>query len=262
MVHCTRYPHDIDYCMYGPQDRSTLTYGLWPRTMIANHPRSRRGDPGQTRLADRSGRAMLRRHRPLGAARSRLGLRRSRIRAERSETAHRRSWRKANIAARCTASRSASRTFTTFSIGRPRAARSCGRTASPAQDAAIVASLRHSRRDLPRQNGDDAVRQLRSAGDARIRGTSRTRRAVHRAARRRRCPPACAWGRSARKPAARSRGRRRIAALRGASRRMDCLPLDGIMPLAHSMDHPGPMAQNVMDLALFLRGMIGNQVPV
>jgi len=34
------------------------------------------------------------------------------------------------------------------------------------------------------------------------------------------------------------------------------LPLDGIMPLAHSMDHPGPMAQNVMDLALMLRAMV------
>ena len=35
------------------------------------------------------------------------------------------------------------------------------------------------------------------------------------------------------------------------------LPLEGIMPLAHSMDHPGPMANNVMDLALMLRAMIG-----
>ena len=33
------------------------------------------------------------------------------------------------------------------------------------------------------------------------------------------------------------------------------LNLDGIMPLAHSMDHPGPMAHNVMDLALMLRAM-------
>jgi Asp-tRNA(Asn)/Glu-tRNA(Gln) amidotransferase A subunit family amidase len=33
------------------------------------------------------------------------------------------------------------------------------------------------------------------------------------------------------------------------------LRLDGIMPLAHSMDHPGPMAHNVMDLALMLRAM-------
>jgi Asp-tRNA(Asn)/Glu-tRNA(Gln) amidotransferase A subunit family amidase len=33
------------------------------------------------------------------------------------------------------------------------------------------------------------------------------------------------------------------------------LPLDGIMPLAHSMDHPGPMALNVMDLALMFRAM-------
>jgi Asp-tRNA(Asn)/Glu-tRNA(Gln) amidotransferase A subunit family amidase len=33
------------------------------------------------------------------------------------------------------------------------------------------------------------------------------------------------------------------------------LNLNGIMPLAHSMDHPGPMAQNVMDLALLMRGM-------
>ncbi|MBI2804617.1 MAG: amidase [Planctomycetes bacterium] len=35
------------------------------------------------------------------------------------------------------------------------------------------------------------------------------------------------------------------------------LPLDGIMPLAHSMDHPGPMAHDVMDLALLLRGIAG-----
>jgi aspartyl-tRNA(Asn)/glutamyl-tRNA(Gln) amidotransferase subunit A len=33
------------------------------------------------------------------------------------------------------------------------------------------------------------------------------------------------------------------------------LSLEGIMPLAHSMDHPGPMAQNVMDLALMLNSM-------
>jgi len=36
------------------------------------------------------------------------------------------------------------------------------------------------------------------------------------------------------------------------------LPLEGIMPLAHSMDHPGPMAHNVTDLALLLRGMINH----
>jgi Asp-tRNA(Asn)/Glu-tRNA(Gln) amidotransferase A subunit family amidase len=35
------------------------------------------------------------------------------------------------------------------------------------------------------------------------------------------------------------------------------LPLDGIMPLAESMDHPGPMAHDVMDLAILLRGMMG-----
>src|SRR5207247_4547670 len=34
------------------------------------------------------------------------------------------------------------------------------------------------------------------------------------------------------------------------------LKLNGVMPLAHSMDHPGPMAQNVMDLALQLQPMI------
>ncbi len=37
----------------------------------------------------------------------------------------------------------------------------------------------------------------------------------------------------------------------------DALPTDGIMPLAQSMDHPGPMANNVMDLALMLRLMGG-----
>ena len=35
------------------------------------------------------------------------------------------------------------------------------------------------------------------------------------------------------------------------------LPLDGVLPLAHSMDHPGPMGRDVMDLALLMRGMIG-----
>lgn len=34
------------------------------------------------------------------------------------------------------------------------------------------------------------------------------------------------------------------------------LPLAGIMPLAHSMDHPGPMALNVMDLGLLMCGMV------
>lgn len=33
------------------------------------------------------------------------------------------------------------------------------------------------------------------------------------------------------------------------------VPLEGIMPLAHSMDHPGPMARNVIDLALLLTPM-------
>jgi aspartyl-tRNA(Asn)/glutamyl-tRNA(Gln) amidotransferase subunit A len=33
--------------------------------------------------------------------------------------------------------------------------------------------------------------------------------------------------------------------------------LDGIMPLAHSMDHPGPMARNATDLALLLGAMTG-----
>jgi Asp-tRNA(Asn)/Glu-tRNA(Gln) amidotransferase A subunit family amidase len=34
------------------------------------------------------------------------------------------------------------------------------------------------------------------------------------------------------------------------------LELGGIMPLAESMDHPGPMAHDVMDLALLLRAML------
>jgi aspartyl-tRNA(Asn)/glutamyl-tRNA(Gln) amidotransferase subunit A len=33
------------------------------------------------------------------------------------------------------------------------------------------------------------------------------------------------------------------------------VPLEGIMPLAHSMDHPGPMARGVMDMALLLTPM-------
>ena len=36
------------------------------------------------------------------------------------------------------------------------------------------------------------------------------------------------------------------------------LPLEGVLPLAQSMDHPGPMAHEVMDLALILRGMMGD----
>jgi aspartyl-tRNA(Asn)/glutamyl-tRNA(Gln) amidotransferase subunit A len=34
------------------------------------------------------------------------------------------------------------------------------------------------------------------------------------------------------------------------------LPLEGIMPLAPSMDHPGPMAHDVMDMAFLLRAML------
>jgi Asp-tRNA(Asn)/Glu-tRNA(Gln) amidotransferase A subunit family amidase len=33
------------------------------------------------------------------------------------------------------------------------------------------------------------------------------------------------------------------------------LPLEGIMPLAHSMDHPGPMAHDATDLAILLRAI-------
>jgi aspartyl-tRNA(Asn)/glutamyl-tRNA(Gln) amidotransferase subunit A len=42
------------------------------------------------------------------------------------------------------------------------------------------------------------------------------------------------------------------------------MPLEGIMPLAISMDHPGPMAHTAMDLALLMRGMVngrGQQLP-
>jgi Asp-tRNA(Asn)/Glu-tRNA(Gln) amidotransferase A subunit family amidase len=39
------------------------------------------------------------------------------------------------------------------------------------------------------------------------------------------------------------------------------LPLEGIMPLAVSMDHPGPMARNIMDMALMLRAMVDMTYP-
>ena len=71
---------------------------------------------------------------------------------------------------------------------------------------------------VPRQDGDDAVRQLRPAADAQSVGPERGRRAAPAAARRRRWPAACAWGRSARRRAARSPGRRRSAAWPAASR--------------------------------------------
>lgn len=39
------------------------------------------------------------------------------------------------------------------------------------------------------------------------------------------------------------------------------LPLDGIVPLAPSMDHPGPMARCVRDLGLLFQGMAGIHAP-
>lgn len=38
------------------------------------------------------------------------------------------------------------------------------------------------------------------------------------------------------------------------------VPLEGIMPLAHSMDHPGPMARDVTGLALLLNAMVEGNV--
>jgi Asp-tRNA(Asn)/Glu-tRNA(Gln) amidotransferase A subunit family amidase len=37
------------------------------------------------------------------------------------------------------------------------------------------------------------------------------------------------------------------------------LPLNGILPLANSMDHPGPIARDAMDLAVILQGMAHQQ---
>ena len=134
--HCTLTAHGLrPLACTSRRFGSTLTLrsGYWG-TDDSNHPRSRRGD----QAADASAPIDLveqcfASHRPLGAARSRLGLRRSRGRAAPRRNGSPRSWRRANLAARCTASPSASRTSTTSSIGRPRAARSCGRTASPAR---------------------------------------------------------------------------------------------------------------------------------
>lgn len=43
----------------------------------------------------------------------------------------------------------------------------------------------------------------------------------------------------------------------GCKPTFESFSLDGIMPLAYSMDHPGPMAHNVMDLALLMQAMGG-----
>lgn len=39
------------------------------------------------------------------------------------------------------------------------------------------------------------------------------------------------------------------------------LPVEGVLPLASSLDHPGPIARTVRDLALMLDAMSGGQVP-
>jgi aspartyl-tRNA(Asn)/glutamyl-tRNA(Gln) amidotransferase subunit A len=48
-----------------------------------------------------------------------------------------------------------------------------------------------------------------------------------------------------------------VAGLKPTYRRVS---LHGIVPLAHSMDHPGPMARSVQDLAILLRVMAGRDV--
>jgi aspartyl-tRNA(Asn)/glutamyl-tRNA(Gln) amidotransferase subunit A len=40
------------------------------------------------------------------------------------------------------------------------------------------------------------------------------------------------------------------------------LPLDGIIPLAPSMDHPGPMARTIADCSVLLNGMLAGGAPI
>ena len=66
------------------------------------------------------------------------------------------------------------------------------------------------------------------------------------------CATGTDTGGSVRLPAA-------FCGLTGLKTSKACLPTDGIMPLSHSLDTPGPMARSVMDVALMLAVMQGRE---
>ena len=87
------------------------------------------------------------------------------------------------------------------------------------QDAGARRPAPRGRRGDPGQDRHDPVRLDRPAAHAQSLGPRPDARRARRAARRRPSPAGCAWGRSGRRPAARSPGRRRSAASPAASRR-------------------------------------------
>ena len=66
------------------------------------------------------------------------------------------------------------------------------------------------------------------------------------------CATGTDTGGSVRLPAA-------FCGLTGLKTSKSCLPTDGIMPLSHSLDTPGPMTRSVMDTALMLAVMQGSE---
>ena len=115
----------------------------------------------------------------------------------------------------------------------------------PQADAACVALLRRGGLRDPRQDGDHRVRQQPSRARRATRTTRRTRPAAPRAARRRRWPTAWCRSRSARRPAARSSGRRPTAAWSASSRASAASTAPGLKFVSESLDTIGVFGRDI-----------------
>ena len=131
-------------------------------------------------------------------------------------------------------------------VGRARRSRGCRRPAPSSSARRTSTSSRSARRARSPPSAPCAIR------------TTRRDRPADRAA----APPprsrrACASARSAPTPADRSASRRPPAARSASRRRSARSACDGVVPLSTTLDHLGPMARSVADVALLFAVLTG-----
>ena len=134
----------------------------------------------------------------------------------------------------------------------------------PTRDAHTVEEVGGRGHGHAGQAGDARVRLRRAvlrpalAAGAQSLEHATTSRQDHPRAPGRPSPPVSSWAAPGPTPADRSADRRRSAASPASSRPMACRSRVGILPLAFSLDHAGPMAWTAEDCALLLQGMAGH----
>ena len=169
------------------------------------------------------------------------------------------SWRPAGPSVRSTACRSGSRTSSMSPGCRRRRARRRSPHTQPTRtrrsSRGFARPGRHRRQDRTRPSSPIATRRRRAT-----RGRRRTRPAARRPARRR--PSRRGWSpaRSGRRRSARSCGRSAYCGVVGLKGGHGAVPLDGVVPLAWSLDHAGAIARSVADAALLIAVLAGTPV--